>query len=28
MVKYIKLDDILKLLENEIDFTFVRKKKW
>lgn len=28
MVKYIKLDDILELLKNEIDFTFVRKKKW
>lgn len=27
MIKYIRLQDILKLLENDIDFTFVRKKK-
>ena len=26
-IKYIRLNDILKLLENDIDFTFVRKKK-
>lgn len=28
-IRYIRLDDILKLLKDEIDFTFVRKKqKW
>ena len=26
MVKYIKLEDVLNFLSNEIDFTFVRKK--
>ena len=26
-VRYVKLDDILELLQEEIDFTFVRKKK-
>ena len=26
MIKYVKLQDILKLLDKEIDFTFVRKK--
>jgi hypothetical protein len=26
MIRYIKLEDVLKLLSNEIDFTFVRKK--
>ena len=26
MIKYIRLDDILQLLSEEIDFTFVRKK--
>lgn len=26
MVKYIKFDDVIKLLKDEIDFTFIRKK--
>ena len=26
MIRYIKLEDVLKLLSDEIDFTFVRKK--
>lgn len=27
MIKYVKLEDILDYLKDEIDFTFVRKKK-
>lgn len=27
MIKYVRLEDILKLLQEEIDFSFVRKKK-